>query len=108
LVCASIIPGFPFADLASFTVTGCGSSCSGVPSPSPTPTGTPSQVYGYYIMVDCQNYFTRYSQSLASGTFNSGDRVEGSSGYYYVIQGFTTSYQAETYYVSATGEYGCP
>lgn len=108
LICASITQGFPFADLAVFTVTNCGTSCSGIPSPSPTPTPSPAQVYGYYVMVDCQNYFTRYSQQLPSGTFNSGDRVEGSFGYYYVIQGFTTLYQAETFFVSATGEYGCP
>lgn len=108
LVCASIIPGFPFADLASFTVTGCGTSCSGIPSPSPTPSNTPPSNNGYYIMVDCQNYQTRYSQLLPSGTFNSGDRVEGSFEYYYVISGFTPSFQATTFFVTATGQFGCP
>ena len=107
LVCGSIYYGYPFIS-ATFTITSCGTSCSGIPSPSPTPTPSPAASYGYYIMTDCQNYFTRYSQQLPYGSFNSGDRVEGSSGYYYVIQGFTPSYQAETYYVSATGEFGCP
>lgn len=109
LICSSIRDGIPFADLASWTVINCGSSCSGGPLPSPTPT--PSNLsYGYYVMVDCQNYQTRYSQQLPSGTFNSGDRVEGSSGYYYVISGFTTSTPDPSliFYVSGTSEFGCP
>jgi hypothetical protein len=106
--CSTIFIGVPFADVANFTIIQCGTGCSGVPTPSPTPTSSPAASYGYYQMTDCQNYFTRYSQQLPYGSFNSGDRVEGSSGYYYVIQGFTPSYQAETYYVSGTGQYGCP
>jgi hypothetical protein len=106
-LCSSIIPGFPFADLANFTITSCGSSCGSAPTPTPTPSSTAGS-NGYYIMTDCQTYQTRYSQLIAYGTFNSGDRVEGSSGYYYVITGFTPSFQATTFTVTATGQFGCP
>ena len=106
-LCSSIIPGFPFADVAAFTITSCGSNCGSSPSPTPTPTPTGGS-NGYYIMTDCQTYQTRYSQLIAYGTFDSGDRVECSSGYYYVITGFTPSFQATTFTVTATGQYGCP
>jgi hypothetical protein len=107
LDCATIIPGFPFADLAEFTITNCGSSCGGAPSPSPTPTPT-SGNDGYYIMTDCQTFETAYSQQLPYGTYNSGDRVEGSYGYFYVITGFTPSTPATTFFITATGQSGCP
>jgi hypothetical protein len=107
LVCSSIFVGVPFADLANFTITSCGTSCSGIPSPSPTPTPSPAGTYGYYQMVDCQTFETKYSQQLLSGTFNSGDRVEGSYQYYYVINGFTTTSPGTFTFVTATGQYGC-
>jgi len=106
LICDTINYGYPFADLANFTVIQCGSSCS--PGVTPTPTPTPTSNDGYYIMVDCQTYETKYSQLLGYGTFNSGDRVQGSFGYFYVISGFTPSYQPITYTVTATGDYSCP
>ena len=106
LICDTINYGYPFADLANFTVIQCGSSCS--PGVTPTPTPTPTSNDGYYIMVDCQTYETKYSQLLGYGTFNSGDRVQGSFGYFYVISGFTPSFQPITYTVTATGEYSCP
>jgi hypothetical protein len=37
LICSSIVPGIPFADVAAFTIVNCGTTCGG-PSPSPTPT----------------------------------------------------------------------
>ena len=107
LICSSITYGYPFADLAAFTVTGCGTSCSGIPTPSPTPSNTPATSYGYYIMTDCQTFETKYSQLLPYGTFDSGERVEGNRLYYYVISGFTPSYQPTTYNVTATGYWGC-
>ena len=108
VICNTIIPGFPFADVATFTITTCGTSCGGItPTPTPTPSTTPGDS-GYYIMIDCQTFETKYSQLLPNGTYNSGDRVEGSYGYYYVISGFTPSYQAITYTITSTGQYGCP
>lgn len=107
LICSSITYGYPFADLAAFTVTGCGTSCSGIPSPSPTPTPSSAGSYGYYIMVDCQTFETKYSQQVLYGTFNSGDRVQGSYNYFYVINGFTPSSPGTFTYVTATGQYGC-
>jgi hypothetical protein len=109
LICSSIRDGIPFQDLASWTVINCGSSCSGGPSPSPTPT--PSNLnYGHYIMTDCQTFQTRYTQTLPYETYNSGDRVEGSKDYFYVITGFTPSEPDPSliFYVTPTGEYGCP
>jgi hypothetical protein len=105
-ICSTINVGIPFADLANFTITNCGTTCGGA-GPTPTPTPTPAD-NGYYIMTDCQTYQTRYSQLLPNGTFNSGDRVEGSFGYFYVITGFTPSFQPVTFSVTATGQYGCP
>jgi hypothetical protein len=108
LICSSINVGIPFADLANFTIIQCGSTCGAVPTPTPTPTGTADNVH--YIMTDCQTYQTKYSQSLPNGTYNSGDRVMGSYLYYYVITGFTPSTPDPSliFYVTATGEYGCP
>lgn len=108
VICSSINFGYPFADLANFTIIDCGTTCGGA-GPTPTPTPTPAS-FVHYIMTDCQTYQTRYSQSLPDGTFNSGDRVEGSFGYYYVITGFTPSTPDPSliFYVTATGQYGCP
>jgi hypothetical protein len=106
-LCSSIFIGVPFADVANFTITNCGTSCGSAPVPTPTPSPSAGN-NGYYIMTDCQTYQTRYSQLLPNGTFDSGDRVEGSFGYYYVITGFTPSFQATTYTVTATGQFGCP
>lgn len=108
-ICDTIIPGFPFADIANFTITNCGTSCGGAPIPTATPAPTATAgSFGYYSMVDCQTYETKYSQLLSYGTYNSGDRVEGSYGYFYVISGFTPSYQPITYTITGTGQYGCP
>jgi hypothetical protein len=110
--CNSIIPGFPFADVASFTVTNCGSDCTPSTSPTPTPSVTSSpQAPIYYRLTSCTNFQTYYSQQYPSGTFNSGDRVEGSVGSFYVISGTYTSVPSGTsgqVYVYATGLYGCP
>jgi len=38
LVCSTINYGYPFADLAAFTVTNCGNSCSPAPTPTPGPS----------------------------------------------------------------------
>ena len=88
-----------------------------IASPTPTPTltqtpsGTPTgTVLIYYRLTDCQSFINYYSQSWPIGTFNSGDRVMGSVGYYYVVSGTYTSPPAgvEQRYISATGLFGCP
>lgn len=105
-LCSSIAQGIPFADLAVFTITSCGSNCAAGPAPSPTP----SAVYYYYRLFNCQTYETVWSQLYPSGTFNSGDRVEGSSGYYYTVSGSQTSNPGGTLYTvyKVPGQYGCP
>jgi len=108
--CNTITPGFPFADVASFTITDCGTDCASVPAVTPTPT--PSQaVQLYYRLTSCQNFQTYYSQLLPSGTYNSGARVEGSVGFFYVVSGTYYSEPAGTsgqVYVYPTGQTGCP
>jgi hypothetical protein len=108
-VCSTFEPGIPFADLAVFTVTSCGANCSSVPPSTPTPTPTNASLI-YYRLTDCQNFQYYYSQQFPSGTFNSGDRVEGGSGYYYVVSGTYTSPPSgiEQRFVSSTGQFGCP
>lgn len=109
LYCNTILPGIPFADVASFSIIDCGTSC-GIPSVTPTPTPT-NTVYYYYRLTSCTNYQTYYSQQYPSGTFNSGDRVQGSPGFYYVVSGTYTSEPAGTsgqVYVYSTGLVGCP
>lgn len=49
VLCSSILPGYPFADIANFTVTNCGSSCGTAPIPTPTPTPSMGG-YNYYNM----------------------------------------------------------
>lgn len=46
----SVTYGFPFADLAEFTVTGAGSPCGGICVPSPTPTPTPTSTPGGLVL----------------------------------------------------------
>lgn len=109
--CDTIFPGVPFADIANFTIIQCGTGCSGVPTPSPTPTpSTSATSYGHYIMTDCQTFEEKYTQSILYGTFNSGDRVEGNQGYFYVITGFTPSTPDPSliFYITPTGQFGCP
>lgn len=109
LICSSIAPGIPFADVATFTIVNCGSNCSA--PPVPTPSVTPSTAAPvYYRITDCQSYINYYSQSFPVGTFNSGDRVMGNVGYYYVVSGSYSSPPAgmEQRFVSATGLFGCP
>jgi len=109
LICSTINFGFPFADLANFTVTSCGTICGGPPPPTPTPSASPGPIsYVYYILTDCQTYETKYSQQFVDGTFSSGDRVEGSAGYYYVVSGYVVSTPITQTYVYATGQFGCP
>jgi hypothetical protein len=105
-ICSTINVGIPFADLANFTITNCGTTCGGA-GPTPTPTPTPASTV-YYILVNCQNYITYYSQGYPDGTFNSGDRVEGSAGVYYVVSGYVVSTPMTQTFVYSTGQYGCP
>ena len=106
-LCSSFSPGYPFADLAAFTVTNCGSSCTG-PAPTPAPSPSPLPDY-YYRLTRCDDSQIYYSQAYPGGTFSSGDRVEGGSGVYYVISGSQTSNPGGTLYtIFATGFDGCP
>ena len=70
------------------------------PSPTPTPSATPaspeSPTYSYFKLRPCQYQnqsgyingdYDVWSISVLSTAFNNGERVEGSSGYFYVIVG---------------------
>jgi hypothetical protein len=52
--CNTIVPGFPFADVASFTIIQCGTGCN-VPSPSPTPSQTPNECTASEYRIDNSN-----------------------------------------------------
>lgn len=98
------------------------------PAPAPTatpvpPTATPDggggPTYIYYKLRPCdyqgQSGYTNgdydvYSTGYTSATFNSGDRVEGSTNYFYVVVGSTTTDPGGTKYsVSLVeGQTGCP
>jgi hypothetical protein len=66
------------------------------PTPSATPAGPEGPVYRYFKLRPCEfqnstgfldgNYDV-WSISVLSTAFNSGDRVEGSAGYFYVVVG---------------------
>jgi hypothetical protein len=66
------------------------------PTPSATPAGVEGPVYRYYKLRPCVyqnetgflngNYDVWSSRTL-SGTFNTGERVEGSVGYFYTVVG---------------------
>ncbi len=69
------------------------------PTPTPTPTATPAgtePTYYYFKLRPCeyqnQSGYTSgdydvWSTSVLSTAFNSGERVEGSEGYFYVVVG---------------------
>lgn len=109
-ICSTFSPGYPFADVAGFTVSSCGSSCGSVPPPTPTPSASPAAVYYYYRLTRCGTFETFWSQLYPSGTFNSGDRVEGGVGIYYVISGSQTTNPGTTLYsvTRVPGATGCP
>jgi hypothetical protein len=59
LDCSTINYGYPFADLANFTILGCGSPCD---APPPTPTPTPSSGTGClapraYLITNSGNFY---------------------------------------------------
>lgn len=110
LKCSTIQPGFPLADVATFTIVNCGSACTPVPPPDVTPSPTPSTAAPiYYRITDCTTFINYYTQQFPAGTFSSGQRVEGSAGYYYVVSGTYTSPPAgvEQRYVTGTSSFGC-
>ena len=107
-ICSSINFGFPFADLANFTVTSCGSSCSSTPAPTPSMSASPTNPIGvYYRMISCQNYQSYYTQQVTLGRFQYGERVQGNAGFF-VIQEYQTNQPDNQTIVSKTGASGCP
>lgn len=108
-------------------------SATATPTPSPTATPTPTPTattngggggggggttYIYYQLRPCDMQgqtgylngdYDVYSTGYTSATFNSGDRVEGSTNYFYVVVGSTTTDPGGTKYsVTSTGLTGCP
>jgi len=100
------------------------------PTHTPTPTPTPASggsggsgggpTYIYYRLRPCEfqgqsgyssgNYDV-WSTGYLSSVYDSGDRVEGSVGYYYVVVGSTTTDpnpSGQKYSVGPTNEFGCP
>jgi hypothetical protein len=74
------------------------------PTPPPTPPTPVSTVS--YNLTRCSDFTSYVSQSYTSGTFNSGERVQGSIGVFYIISGTTAATSGLT--ITATGLTGCP
>jgi hypothetical protein len=66
LVCSSITYGYPFADLAAFTIVNCGSSCGPNPTPTPTPTAG-----GYYTFIGCGRSDVSAANSCSDAAYNN-------------------------------------
>jgi hypothetical protein len=96
LDCDTIMEGIPFADLAVFTVTNCGSSCSPGPTPTPTPTLPPgSQSLQLYLRdIDGSNVTTLFYSKNGGGNINvpgaTGTFLPTSCTLIYTISGLTT------------------
>ena len=95
LLCSSIAPGIPFADVAVFTVTNCGNSCSPPPPPTPTPTATQYSIeLRLNGMIERNARMTLYQSPdnviytesavlTAVGSTTSVQMFNGTPGYYY-------------------------
>ena len=98
---------------------------SSTPTPTPTATtpGPTATLYYYYKLRPCEYQgfegytngdYDVWSQLYVSGTFNSGDRVEGNTDYFYVVVGSQASTLGDPdpfgshYSVFPTGLTGCP
>jgi hypothetical protein len=79
LICSSIKEGIPFADLAVFTITNCGNSCSYIPGPTPTPTPTSDECSATEWKIDNS---TRGIDCYWSGYNCSGALMGGTVGGY--------------------------
>ena len=81
-----------------------------VPSPDPiTITPEEKSTKKYYKIRRCNDSNIEvWTQAYPDGTFNSGDRVEGGSGVYYVVVGSQEALpQGYLYSVSSTNASGC-
>ena len=74
---------------------------------APTPTPTPTSANISYNLSRCPDFTSFQSQGYAPGTFNSGERVEGSPGTFYVVTG-TVTLNPTGIAVTSTGFTGCP
>jgi hypothetical protein len=68
---------------------------------APTPTSTVS-----YNLSRCPDFVSFTSQAYTTGTFSSGQRVEGSVGVFYIVTG--TRLATSGLSVTSTGQTGCP
>jgi hypothetical protein len=95
VLCSSITPGFPFADIANFTITNCGTTCSGLP---PTPTPTPSPTPGYcesteWFINNTSNGYDVYWGGLDCNNSSVGGTIGAySSGYTGCVKDGTLTY----------------
>jgi hypothetical protein len=77
------------------------------PSPPPTPPTPPTPVSTVsYNLSRCPDFVSFTSQAYPTGTFSSGQRVEGSVGVFYIVTG--TRLATSGLSVTSTGQTGCP
>ncbi len=95
LDCSTIMIGIPFADVAVFTITNCGNSCT-PPPPTPTPTPSVFKSLEIYIRdIDGSNVTTLFYSKNGGGNINvpgaTGTFLPTSCTYVYTITGLTVS-----------------
>lgn len=92
LDCDTIMEGIPFADLAVFTVTNCGSSCT--PPPTPTPSAL-KNLQIYLRDIDGSNVTTLFYSVNGGGNINvpgaTGTFISTSCSLVYTITGLSLS-----------------
>lgn len=87
--CTTLMAGIPFADLANFTITNCGVSCT---TPPPPPTPTPGGEYFYtieaYSCFPCT--FLGYGYARASTLLTTDYFYNNGDGNIYKITGYAS------------------
>jgi hypothetical protein len=101
LDCSTILTGIPFADLATFTITNCGVSCTTPPPPTPTPGGEYYYTIEAYSCFPCSFLGYGFARSndllITDNYYNNGD------GNVYKITGYATGpgYDVELNFVAS-------
>lgn len=118
LICSSIAPGIPFADLANFTIIQCGTSCTN-PPPTPTPTPGGSKNLQIYVRdVDgTPATLTLFYSVNGGGNINvpgaSGTQLPGTCTFIYTITGLNLNDSVEfgtsiSCVMTGAQGFGCP
>lgn len=86
--CTTIMAGIPFADIANFTITNCGVSCTTPPPPTPTPGGEYFYTIEAYSCFPCS--FLGYGFARASTLLTTDLYYNNGDGNAYKITGYAS------------------